>query len=83
MLWTVVGALVAAFVLFAPLFGAGICVDAQDSSKSYCRDWQTSIVGIETTLWMWLGTSGALVAVGLLVIGLTARRRASGGADPA
>ncbi len=83
MLWTVIAALALAFVLFAPLFGAGICVDAQDSSKSYCRDWQTSIVGIETTLWMWLGASGVIVAIGLLIVGLAGRRGTASGADPA
>ncbi|MBO9625915.1 MAG: hypothetical protein J7484_06035 [Microbacterium sp.] len=80
-LWTVVGALALGFLLFAPLFSAGICVDAQDTSKSYCRDWQTSIVGIETTLWMWLGASGVLVAIGLLVVGLVHRRRDDAGAS--
>jgi len=66
LLWTGAGALLVAFVLFAPLFEAGICVDAQDTSRSYCRDWQTSLVGMETSLWMWLGGSGVLLSIGLL-----------------
>ncbi|WFR84529.1 hypothetical protein [Arthrobacter sp. Y-9] len=79
LIWTVLGALVIAFIVFAPVAGAGICVDAQDTSKSYCRDWQVSLLGLETTLWWWLGASGVLVAVALLVVGLAGRRSASHG----
>lgn len=79
LIWTVLGALVIAFIVFAPVAGAGMCVDAQDTSKSYCRDWQVSLLGLETTLWWWLGASGVLVAVALLVVGLAGRRSASHG----
>lgn len=67
LLWTGVGALVVAFVLLAPLFRAGMCVDAQDSARSYCRDWYTSLIGVETNLWMWLGGSAVLLSIGVVV----------------
>ncbi|MFK4788649.1 hypothetical protein [Microbacterium sp. ZW T5_56] len=67
LLWTGAGALFVAFVLFAPLFPAGMCVDAQDSARSYCRDWHTSVMGVETSVGMWLGGSAALLGIGLVL----------------
>ncbi|MFF5624622.1 hypothetical protein [Microbacterium sp. LWH10-1.2] len=67
-LWIVLGCLLLTTVLFAPVFGAGMCVDAQDSANSYCREWQTSLIGLETTPWMWLALSATAVVVALLVV---------------
>lgn len=77
MIWVIVGALALAFLVFAPVSEAGICVDAQDTSKSYCRDWQVSPMGLETTVGLWLGVSGVLVAVALLIAVLVGRRSPS------
>ncbi|WP_433675925.1 hypothetical protein [Microbacterium gorillae] len=82
LLWTGVGASAVAFVLFAPLFRAGMCVDAQDSARSFCRDWYTSLIGVETSLWMWVGGSAVLLGVGLFVAWQRTRRGTSDARDP-
>lgn len=74
----VAAACVLVAVLLAPAGGAGICVDAQEPSKSYCRDWLVSIVGMETNPWLWLGVTAAV-----LLFGLAAWRRAGRGVESA
>jgi hypothetical protein len=55
-LWCL-GAVFVAAVLFAPITGGGYCADAPVAGDSYCVSWTRSIVGIDSTLWLWLGAT--------------------------
>lgn len=59
--WCAGGVLVAA-VLFAPVIGGGWCADAPLAEASYCETWTRSVVGIDTSIWLWLGATAVLVA---------------------
>lgn len=76
-LWAIVGAFALAFVVFAPVGTAGIHVEGGDPSKRYSREWQVSLLGLETTLWLWLGASGVVVALVLLIAAIAGRRSPS------
>jgi hypothetical protein len=60
--WLGIAAIVAVAVLFAPVITGGWCADAPVSGTSTCGTSERSIVGIETSLWLWLALS-ALVGV--------------------
>jgi len=52
---------VLAAVLFAPLTFAGFCAVATE--RSYCVTTARSLVGIDTSLWLWLGATAVLVGL--------------------
>jgi hypothetical protein len=66
------GAIVVASVLFAPFSSAGFCADAPAADQSYCATTVRSPIGLETSLWLWLG---ATVVLGVLAWWLSARVR--------
>ncbi|MBD3942185.1 hypothetical protein IF188_10795 [Microbacterium sp. NEAU-LLC] len=51
----IAGAVVVASVLFAPLSFGGFCADAPTADASYCVTTLRSLVGLDTSLWLWLG----------------------------
>ncbi|MBW9095076.1 hypothetical protein JNB62_15415 [Microbacterium jejuense] len=54
------GALVVAAVAFAPVTFSGFCADSVAASRSYCVTTARSLVGVETSLWLWLTASAVL-----------------------
>ena len=71
--WLGIAAIVAVAVLFAPVITGGWCADAPVSGTSTCGTFERSIVGIDTSLWLWLALS-AFVGV---ITALKARSRRS------
>lgn len=68
---------VAAAIVFFPLFTAGMCADSSVPGESYCTSWQQSLVGLETTTWLWLGATAVLCGLAWLLT-RPRRRRAEG-----
>jgi len=58
----IAGAVLLAAVVFAPVLQSGYCAVAPASGRSYCDVSARSVVGIPTSLWLWLGATAALVA---------------------
>ena len=69
--WLGVLAGVLATVLFAPIISMGWCADAAEGGESICGSIQTSLVGIETNVWLW----AAAVVIVIVATVLLARRR--------
>lgn len=69
--WLGVLAGVVASVLFAPIITVGWCADAAEGGESVCGSMQTSLVGIETNVWLW----AAAVVIVIVVTALARRRR--------
>ena len=61
-LW-VGGAIATAALLFAPIIHVGFCADAPGAEASSCETWSRSVVGIDTSGWLWLGATVALSAL--------------------
>lgn len=59
-------------VLFAPILTKGWCYDAAEGGESTCGSVQTSIVGIESSFWLWAGALIVVVAATSMLL----RRRA-------
>src|SRR5690606_14034984 len=59
--WLAVAGLVAVAVLFAPVVMGGWSADAPVGGTSACGTFQRSIVGIATSMWLWLALSGVVV----------------------
>ncbi|WP_106815253.1 hypothetical protein [Microbacterium timonense] len=72
-LW-VAGGVILAGVLFAPVRTSGFCAYAPTSGRSYCDAAAQSVLGIPTSLWLWLAASIALGALGWWLARRTARR---------
>lgn len=72
-LWLGIAGVLAVAVFFAPVITGGWCADAPVSGASACGTFERSIVGIDTSLWLWLALS---VIVGVITI-LKARSRRS------
>ncbi|PSL37384.1 hypothetical protein CLV49_0991 [Labedella gwakjiensis] len=72
----VFGALAAVVVtvLLFPFVSGGWCADATDPDASVCGTFQRSIVGIDTSIWFWLG---GLAVVGFFTV-LAINRTATG-----
>jgi len=51
--WLGVLAGVLATVLFAPIITMGWRADAAEGGEPYCGSIQTSLVGVETNVWLW------------------------------
>lgn len=60
-------------VLFAPILTKGWCYDAVEGGESSCGSVQTSVVGIESSLWLWGGAVIVVVAATLLSVRRHAR----------
>lgn len=48
-------AVVAVTLAFAPIIGGGWCGDAGDGGTSVCVLYQRSVIGIDTSVWIWAG----------------------------
>ncbi|MGN8552473.1 UNVERIFIED_CONTAM: hypothetical protein OHV15_07805 [Microbacterium sp. SLM126] len=73
-IWTGIAAAIVASVLFAPLITLGWCSDADETGTSECGSVQQSVLGIETSVWLWLGAVGA-IAIVTVVAARAARRQ--------
>lgn len=69
--WLGVLAGVVATVLFAPIMTVGWCADAAEGGESFCGSMQTSVVGIESNVWLW----AAAVVIVIVATVLAERRR--------
>lgn len=69
--WLGVLAGVIATVLLAPIITMGWCADAAEGGESYCGSIQTSLVGIETNVWLW----AAAIVIVIVATAFVARRR--------
>ena len=69
--WLGVLAGVLATVLFAPIITMGWCADAAEGGESFCGSIQTSLVGIETNVWLWV----AAMVIVIVATAFVARRR--------
>jgi hypothetical protein len=61
---------VLATVLFAPIITMGWCADAAEGGESFCGSSQTSLVGIETNVWLWV----AAMMIVIVATAFVARR---------
>jgi hypothetical protein len=59
----VAAAVVIAAVLFAPVLTSGYCAVAPASGESYCGSASRSILGIDTSLWLWVAATLGLGAL--------------------
>ena len=62
-LWLGIAGVLAVAVFFAPVITGGWCADAPIGGESVCGTFERSIVGIDTSLWLWLALS---VIVGVI-----------------
>lgn len=62
---------VLATALFALIFTVGWCADAAERGESSCGSLHTSLIGIETNVWLWAAVLGPIVLATVLL----ARRR--------
>lgn len=72
--WLGVAGLLAASLVFAPVVAGGWCADAADGGTSVCGSFQRSLIGIDTNIWLWLGSMAVVVVVTLAAL---RRRRTS------
>jgi len=68
------GALVVAAAVFAPVTFGGFCADSLASGRSYCVTTARSLVGVETSLWLWLAASAVLGGLAWWLPGRQRRR---------
>lgn len=73
-LWLGLAGVVAVAVFFAPVTTGGWCADAPASRASVCGTFERSIVGIDTSLWLWLALS---IVVGVITAIAVRSRRSS------
>lgn len=71
--WLGIAGILAVAVLFAPVITGGWCADAPVGGTTTCGTFERSIVGIDTSLWLWL----ALSAVVGVITALKVRSRRS------
>lgn len=66
--WSAIAAL-GVSVLFAPIITYGWCADGVEGGTSTCGSSQHSVVGIPSSIWMWIGSMVVVMIVtGVLVI---------------
>lgn len=66
--WSAIAAL-GVSVLFAPIITYGWCADGVEDGTSTCGSSQHSVVGIPSSIWMWIGSMVVVMIVtGVLVI---------------
>lgn len=59
--------LVTVAVLFAPIIVVGWCEDSAPGGTSSCGTSQRSLIGIDTSIWLWLALSAIVVIATALV----------------
>ncbi|MGQ2914522.1 hypothetical protein [Microbacterium aurantiacum] len=59
--WLGILAAVIATVAFAPIVTVGWCADADETGTSTCGSSATSLVGVETSLWLWAAVIVAII----------------------
>lgn len=62
-LWLGIAGILAVAVFFAPVVTGEWCADAPIGGESVCGAFERSVVGIDTSLWLWLALS---VIVGVI-----------------
>ena len=65
-------AVIGVSVLFAPIITYGWCADGVEGGTSTCGSSQHSVVGIPSSLWLWIGS---MVAVAIVTAVLLVRRQ--------
>lgn len=65
--WGAVAAL-GVSVLFAPIITYGWCADGVEDGTSTCGSSQHSVVGIPSSIWMWIGSMVAVVIVTAVLV---------------
>lgn len=73
-LWLGIAGILAVAVFFAPVITGGWCADDPVSEASVCGTFERSILGIDTSLWLWLALS---VIVGVITALKVRSRRSS------
>jgi hypothetical protein len=71
--WLGIAGLVAVAVLFAPVVTGGWSADAPVGGTSMCGTFERSVLGIDTSIWLWLALSCAVTLATVLAV---RRRRA-------
>ncbi|MFC8681926.1 LPXTG cell wall anchor domain-containing protein [Microbacterium ureisolvens] len=66
--WLGLLALVLVTVMFAPVLTMGWCADADEGGQSICGSMQTSLLGMESNLWLWLGAMLIVLVATLLLL---------------
>lgn len=64
-------------VLLFPFVSGGWCADAGESGTSMCGTFQRSIVGIDTSIWFWLGGLAIVAFFTVLAVNRTAAEKTS------
>jgi hypothetical protein len=75
-IWAGVGVSVVVSVFLAPIINGGWCADAPAGGTSVCGSFQRSLVGIDTSMWVWLAAMAIVAFVTFAVA--RGRRRAAG-----
>lgn len=70
--WFGVLGLVCVSLLFAPVITGGWCADAPLGESSMCGSFKRSVVGVDTSLWLWLASA---VVVAVATVAAARRRR--------
>ncbi|MEV4688219.1 hypothetical protein [Microbacterium sp. LWH3-1.2] len=65
--WGVIAAL-GVSVLFAPILTYGWCADGVEDGTSTCGSSEHSIVGIPSSIWIWMGSMVAVVIVTAVLV---------------
>jgi H+/Cl- antiporter ClcA len=73
--WGGVAAVIAVSVVLAPIRTVGWCAFASDGGGSVCSDRQESLIGIESTPWLWLAGVAAVVVLTVVAARRRARQR--------
>lgn len=68
-------AALAVTVVLAPLFTTGWCADAAEGGTSVCGSYASSLVGIQTSAWVWLGVLAVVVVVTVVAAVAVHRRQ--------
>ncbi|MGZ0710912.1 hypothetical protein ACWPKO_21555 (plasmid) [Coraliomargarita sp. W4R53] len=74
-IWLGALGMLAVAVLFAPIVTGGWCADAPAGGASVCGSFQRSLMGIASSIWLWLAATGVVVCVTFVVA--RGRRRLS------
>lgn len=70
-MWLGILAAVIATVAFAPIVTLGWCADADETGTSTCGTYPASLIGIETSIWLW----GVVIATVVMATAVLAYRR--------
>ena len=62
-IWLGMAGLAGVSILFAPAIHGGWCADATVGGTSVCGSFQRSLIGIDTTIWLWLASMEVVVVI--------------------